>query len=163
MIKAKCATMLVLVLVAIPGCVKPGAEPVPSTAESEERAFVEGQLYVLNPLTSNFYQRPIRFGLINGQEYVLQFTAEKFMGNVDAEMTMVIVLPEGLEYQAGDLEWTGIDKRATIEARVRAVKNGEYVVKATATNLKSGFRTQVRAVICIGNEEVKIKQCVGTR
>jgi len=121
------------------------------TEEGKERMLVEVQLSIIGPTASNFEQRPIKFGLVKGEQYDLRFSAEKFMRNVDAEMYMRIDLPQGLQMISGDLEWSGRDKQKTIRLRFEAVNEGDFLINGTATNLDNNFTTTASILICVRN------------
>ncbi len=121
-----------LVLVSA-GCV------INSTDENKigigERKFIEAQLSITNAEASNYYGYPSKFGLLKDRQYTLEFTAEKFMAAEDGEMEMNISLTEEFQIIDGDFVWSGTDKRKTIQVIIKPIKNGDYLISASAKNL----------------------------
>ncbi len=136
------------------GCVEKKMGQVDGNG-GEERMFVEGHLRITNAVAVNNYIR--EYGLQTGKEYYIQYTASKYMGNVDSEMYMNVILPDGIQKIAGDIEWIGKDKTKTIEIKIRPIKEGNYQIKAVAKNLGNNFSTVNIIKIHVGDtiEEAK--------
>jgi len=117
----------------------------------EERAgiFVEVQLLIINPTASNFEQRPPKFGVVKGEHYIVEFTAEKFMGRLDDRMHMKIDLPEGLQLMSGDLEWSGRDKQHSMQLQFKPIEEGDFIMKGTAINLDTNFSSTMNILVCV--------------
>jgi len=112
-----------------------------SQPPKEESAgiFVEVRLSIINPTASNFEQRPLKFGIVKGEYYDLEFTAEKFMGRADDRMYMKIDLPKGFQLTSGDLEWTGRDKKHCMRLQFKPIEEGDFILEGTSMNLDTSF------------------------
>jgi len=126
-----------------------------------ERMPVEAELSIPSALYKNANQRPIIYGVQSGEPFTVEFTAEKFMGNLDGELNMQMFLPEELQIVEGNTSWVGTDKFKTISVRVIAVKEGRYELSATATNLDTKFNTTTLMIVCVESDLEKLKECVG--
>jgi len=100
---------------------------------------VEGQLSIFDSVVTVLNTRPIQFGLLVDQDCTIQFSAKKFLRDLDGEMLMKMSLPTGLYFMTGNLTWKGTEREWIIEARVKAEMQGDFLVNATASNLANGF------------------------
>ncbi|MFZ3077106.1 MAG: hypothetical protein WA139_01505 [Candidatus Aenigmatarchaeota archaeon] len=122
-----------------------------SSNNGGERMFVEALLSIDNPVSSDLNIRPIEYGLKTNQEYVLRFTAEKFMNNINGTMSMRIVLPNEFQVISGETEWEGNDKQKAIEIRFKPTKPGNYTVQGDAINLDNKFATIAEVTVFVND------------
>lgn len=87
---------------------------------------------------------PPKYGLVVEGMYVLRFNMRKSYGLPslrDSDVIMKINLPEGIAPLREDTQWTGKDLNKTLTLEIKAIKEGRWVINASAvTDEKDGFR-----------------------
>lgn len=125
--KNKLIVVGLLCLVLISGCV--------DNEELGERRLLEGDLNINDAETSNYYARPIRFGLLKGHQYTLEHTVEKFTVYVDSEMEMNISFPDEFQIIDGSPDWSGTDKKKINRVTFIPTENGDYLIESQSISL----------------------------
>ena len=94
----------------------------------------------------NYDADPIEYKLILHTEYVLSFYAEKFMFDVNGELSLELALPKGID-SVGSTKWSGTIKRYTMNVTIRPTMEGNHTVEGVARNLANHYRSRARIML----------------
>jgi len=125
----------------------PAWPPRQDSAIPSDEMPVEGQIQVLAPLEVDANRRPIRYWVLAGQEFQLQFRGQA-AGREPVPLTLELALPAGLERTGGALRLE-TEKSGRLLVSLVARRPGGFIVKGTVTDISTGFSATTQVLVSV--------------